>query len=75
MIDFETGQVRFEVAELYRKNHVLKVKNGEKFYRVKAGDDLFSLSGQFNMDAQALADLNELDAGDLLPIDMELRYR
>jgi LysM repeat protein len=53
----------------------LKVKNGEKFYRVKAGDDLFSLSGQFNMDAQALADLNELDAGDLLPIDMELRYR
>jgi len=75
VIDFEAGQVRFEVAELYRKNHILKVKNGEKFYRVQAGDDLISLSRQFGMDAQTLADLNELDSEDLLPIDMELRYR
>jgi murein DD-endopeptidase MepM/ murein hydrolase activator NlpD len=75
VIDFESGQVRFEVAELYRKNQVLKVKNGEKFYRVMPGDDLIRLARQFGMDAQALADLNELDPGDLLPIDMELRYR
>jgi LysM repeat protein len=75
VIDFESGQVRFEVAELYRKNQVLKVKNGEKFYRVMPGDDLIRLARQFGMDAQALADLNELDPGDLLPIDMELRFR
>jgi LysM repeat protein len=39
------------------------------------GDDLIRLARQFGMDAQALADLNELDPGDLLPIDMELRYQ